>query len=211
MDSTDVRRRWADRSGEYSPEFYAHYGPDESSEAVRRHLERDGARAGSVLELGCSSGRHLAHLREHGFDSLAGIEVNGDAFDVMADVYPDLAAEGTFYHCGIEDVIDTFDDGQFDAVYSIETLQHVHPDLDWIFPELARVTGDRLVTVENEGPADGSTGDGRSDQSADVTYVDGLPLYYRDWNRVFTDCGLEEVAVERVHRDTVRAFRAPDA
>lgn len=243
MDSTDVRRRWADRSGEYSPEFYAQYGPDESTAAVRRLLERHGRRDGSVLELGCSSGRHLAHLRERGFDSLAGIEVNEDAFDVMADVYPDLAAAGTFHHCGIEDAVETFEDDAFDAVYSVETLQHLHPDLEWVFAEVARITGDVLVTVENEGPTDRSAADaadgsgtGRVDRSGtartgpsetersgradgretgrsgdgDVTYVDGLPLYYRDWNRVFTAQGFEEVAVERVGRDTVRAFRATE-
>jgi SAM-dependent methyltransferase len=207
VDADEIRRQWAERSGEYSPAYYAYYGPDETSAAIRRILERHVGREASVLELGCSSGRHLAHLADHGFENLAGIEVNGEAFEVMAETYPDLAARGTFYRDAIEDVVGDFADGQFDAVFSVETLQHLHPDVEWVFAELARIAGDLLVTVENEG------GDDR-DPSPDpeVNYVDdGVPLYYRDWNRVFTELGFVEVDVEvdagSSDRDTVRAFR----
>ncbi|RXK51718.1 class I SAM-dependent methyltransferase [Halorientalis pallida] len=202
MDSHEVRRQWADRSGEYSPEYYAYYGPDETSEALRAtfedHLDRDAR----VLELGCSSGRHLAHLADHGFGNLAGIEINAAAFETMEDTYPDLAADGTFYCDAIEDVVTEFPADRFDAVYSVETLQHIHPDADWVFAELARITADLLVTVENEG----------DDGEGDVNYVhDDFPLYYRDWNRVFTDLGFEQVDADRGERDTIRTFRAPDA
>ena len=202
MDSNEVRRQWAERSGEYSPEYYAYYGPDERSESVLDLLDRFVHRDARILELGCSSGRHLSHLRDHGFEDLAGIEVNGDAFDVMEDAYPDLAADGTFYVDAIEDVVRDFDDGAFDAVYSVETLQHIHPDAEWVFEELARITDDLVVTVENEGGDDSESGD------PEVNYVrEDVPLYYRDWNRVFTDLGLVEVAAESRKRDTVRAFR----
>ncbi|AFZ74069.1 class I SAM-dependent methyltransferase [Natronobacterium gregoryi] len=198
MDSTDTRHEWAKRSGEYSPEYYAYYGPDETSETVRRLLERFVGRDAAVLELGCSSGRHLAHLCDHGFDELAGIEINDDAFDVMERTYPDLAAEGTFYARAIEDVVTEFDEDRFDAIYSVETLQHLHPEVEWLFDELSRVTADLLVTVENEG----------DEKQTDETYVDdGLPLYYRDWGRVFTETGFDQVTVESGKRDTVRAFR----
>ena len=41
-----------------------------------------------------------------------------------------------------------------------------------------------------------------------MNYVrEGVPLYYLDWNRVFTEFGLVEVAAESGQRDTVRAFR----
>lgn len=215
MDSTEVRRQWAERSGEYSPEYYAYYGPNETSEVVRRILERRIDKRGPVLELGCSSGRHLSHLLEHGFDDLAGIEVNDDAYDVMADTYPDLAAEGTFYLAAIEDVVDDFDDDQFSAVYSVQTLQHVHPDAEWIFDELVRVTGDLLVTVENEGDADGP---GSEPGESTVSYVNGdFPLYHRDWGEIFAARGCREVDVGAELgvdvpddlRETVRAFKPP--
>jgi len=206
MDSNEVRRQWAERSGEYSPEYYAYRGPDDVSEALLSILDRFVDRDAAVLELGCSAGRHLAHLHDGGFENLAGIEVNGEAFDVMANTYPEVAAAGTFHHGAIEDLVGDFDDGAFDVVYSVETLQHVHRDAEWTFAELARITDDLLVTVENEGD-----GDPRRDDP-EVNYVHGdFPLYYRDWHGVFTDLGLVEVETREGERDTIRAFRTPDA
>ena len=204
MDSHKLRRQWAERSGEFSPAYYAYYGPDERSEAVRRlldsHLDRD--REPAVLELGCSSGRHLVHLLEAGYTDLTGIEINEEAFDVMSETYPDLAATGTFYHDAIEDVIGDFEDDRFDAVYSVETLQHLHPDHEWVFEEMARIAKTLIVTVEIEEASDSAETD------SDVNYVaEDIPLYYRDWNRVFTGLGLREVETEDVKRDTIRAFR----
>jgi SAM-dependent methyltransferase len=206
VDSNEVRRQWAERSGEYSPGYYAHYGPDETSEAILDLLDQFVGRDATVLELGCSSGRHLWHLYDHGFETLAGIEVNDDAMDVLAENHPELADEGTFYIDAIENVVGEFDDGQFDAVYSVETLQHLHPDAEWVYEELVRITDGLLVTVENEG---GTEASGSSD--ADVNYVnDEFPLYYRDWNRIFTDLGLDEVAARSGKRDTIRAFRTAE-
>jgi SAM-dependent methyltransferase len=203
VDSNDVRRQWADRTGEFSPAYYAYLGPNETSELVRRALEEWVGSDAAVLELGCSSGRHLSHLRKHGFENLAGVEVNGDAFDVMAETYPDLAANGEFYHEPIEAVVGEFDDDRFDAVYSVETLQHIHPDAGWVFDELTRIVGELLVTAENEGDRDR----GRS-ADPDVNYVeDDLPLYYRDWRDVFSGRGLTEVDARPGRRSTVRTFR----
>jgi len=207
VNSTEVRRQWAERSGEYSPEYYAYYGPDETSETIRSILERFVGRDAAILELGCSSGRHLAHLHEHGFEDLSGIDVNDDAFDVMAETYPDLAADGTFYHDSIEAVVGDFDDDQFDVVYSVETLQHLHPDAEWVLEELPRITADLLITIENEGEDDEA-----ESAAPDVSYVnDDFPLYHRDWNRVFTELGLLEVEATSGKRDTIRTFRTPQA
>ncbi|WP_339105623.1 class I SAM-dependent methyltransferase [Haloterrigena salinisoli] len=224
MDSNDVRRQWAERSGEYSPEYYAYYGPNETSDVILRTLERFVDRTAPVLELGCSSGRHLSHLYENGFDSPVGIELNADAFDVMADHYPDLAADGEFYHAAIEDVVREFDDDQFGAVYSVETLQHLHPDAEWVFEELVRITDDLLITVENEGELErdatdqsdtersdlerNATGHAEPTEPEDVSYVnDDFPLYYRDWSAIFTELGFDEVDVQTGKRDTIRTFR----
>lgn len=203
MDSQDVRQAWAELAGEYSPEYYAYYGPDEKSDAVLealgRHLDRDAA----VLELGCGSGRHLAHLADHGFADLSGVDINPQAFEVMAEQYPDLAADGTL-HCGsLEEVLADFEDDAFDAVYSVETLQHLPPDDVRVLEDVVRVTGEVLVTVENEEGAEGS-GAGEYE----VDYVrDGLPLYHRNWGRVFTDLGLRQVEMEPCDPDVARTFR----
>jgi len=222
VNADDVRRGWAERSTEYSPGYYAYYGPNETSEAVRRTLDRLVDSDAAVMELGCSSGRHLEHLREHGYSDLHGLDINDDAFDVMATEYPDLAEAGTFYHAAIEDAVGGFDDGQFDAVYSVETLQHVHADDEWVFPELARIADEALLTVECEAPVEGSGGsrkpveESRTDEepvdenaSGDaVNYVNGeIPLYYREWGRIFTALGMVEIEARSLGRDTLRAFR----
>ncbi|PSQ22438.1 class I SAM-dependent methyltransferase [Halobacteriales archaeon QS_8_65_32] len=222
MNADDVHRQWAKRSGEFSPEYYAHRGPDRASEAIRALVERSVGTDGSVLELGCSSGRHLARLHAAGFRDLAGIELNADALTVMESTYPDLAASGRFHAAAIEDVVETVADDAFDAVYSVETLQHVHPESAWVFEELVRIADTLLITVENEGTVTGrrGAGGGRNDDAdghrlnrddARMTYVDeGVPLYYRDWGRVFTDLGCTEVKAQVRRRDTLRAFRPPE-
>jgi SAM-dependent methyltransferase len=230
VDSDEVRRQWAERSGAYSPEYYAYYGPNETSELLRARLDAALDSDAAVLELGCSSGRHLAHLHDHGYEELHGIEINDEAFDVMADAYPDLFDRGTFYADAIEDVVPEFEADRFDAVYSVETLQHIHPDDEWVFDELARIAGELLVTVENEGSGDEADGDesaeldpGSGERAEaddgdavaaedaaveDVNYVhDEVPLYYRDWGRVFGERGFEAVATIETKRDTLRAFR----
>jgi SAM-dependent methyltransferase len=201
VDPHHVRRQWAERSGEYSPAYYAYRGPDGTSESLRETVERYVAREAPVLEVGCSAGRHLAHLHRHGFEDLTGVDVNADALEVMAEAYPALAEAGTFHVAAIEDAAAGFADDRFAATYSVETLQHLHPDADGTLAELARVTGSLLVTVENEGNA----GTDRSGTS--VTYVDDdLPLYHRNWAEVFTDLGFVQVDVSVGERDTMRTF-----
>jgi SAM-dependent methyltransferase len=203
-DPQDNRRGWAERSGEYSPEYYAHIGPNDVSETIATAIEYYAADEAAILEIGCSSGRHLAHLLDRGFENLTGIDINDESFDVMAEYFPELTATGTFHTGAIEDVLPEFEDDAFDVIYSVETLQHVHPDDEWVFEELVRVTSDLLVTAENEGNGPER---GRTD---DVNFVQGeFPLFYRDWHAVFTDLGLAQLLCERGNRDTVRVFRTP--
>jgi len=233
--SNDVLDEWAERSGAYSPDYYAYYGPDETSERVRALLDERVNTPDPILELGCSSGRHLRHLQEEGYDDLHGIDVNADAFEVMAEEYPELAHGMRFYADPIEEVVPDFDDDAFGAVFSVETLQHVHPENEWVFDELVRVADDLIVTVEHEGPAEAEAADAADAEAADAEAADGemtdaeatdskatdaepvnyvhdeFPLYYRDWNAVFTDRGCEQVAIAELDRDTLRAFRPPNA
>ena len=206
VDLHSVQNTWTDRAGEYSPAYYAHHGPNDTSTVIRDILSGHLPRDATVLELGCGSGRHLKHLASGGFENLSGVDINAEAFDTMRETYPTLATDGTF-HCGpIEDIIGDFDDGQFDAVYSVETLQHLHPDVEWVFKEVARVTNNVLVTAEIEEPIRDS-----SSPDPDVNYVDKeTPLYYRDWSRIFTAFDLVEVDVVHGDRDTIRTFRVSD-
>jgi SAM-dependent methyltransferase len=200
------RQGWAERETKYSPAYYADIGPNEMSEtlaAVFDHYATEGAR---VLEVGCSSGRHLEHLRRAGYRNLTGLDVNESSFEVMAERYPTLAETGTFHVGAMEDLLTEFEDDAFDVVYSVETLQHVHPEETWVFEELVRVTSDLLVTAENEG---NSPRRGRGEEQISVV-DDGdgeFPLFHRNWKEVFSGLGLAQLLVEPTDRDTVRVFR----
>ncbi len=203
MNPDDVRQDWAERTGRFSPEYYARLGHNEVSETIARvlgHYVKEDAR---VLEVGCGSGRHLDYLLDSGFKNLTGIDINDESFAVMDEHYPKLAETGTFHTGAIEDILPEYDDDEFDVVYSVEILQHIHPEDEWVFEELTRVTGDLLITAENEG---NSPNRGRGNSS--VSYVnEEFPLYHRNWKQVFTDLGLAQLLSEPTSRDTIRVFR----
>ncbi|MFW5911669.1 MAG: class I SAM-dependent methyltransferase [Halolamina sp.] len=207
MNPEDVRDEWAERTGEFSPTYYAHKGPNGASESVRELLSHFLDREARVLEIGCSSGRHLAHLHDGGFEDLHGIEINADAIDVLRETYPDLAVDAEFHVGDAGEILPEFDDGAFDAVYTVETLQHIHPEeADAVFDEVARVTDDLLITVENES----ARGAGAREDAA-VSYVnDEFPLYHRGWKVVFEDRGFAQLLSESSERrDRLRLFRRP--
>ena len=211
MDTGEIHDEWANRSRAYSPGYYAYYGPDERSELIREHVEATVDSDAAILEPGCSSGRHLAHLNEHGFRNLHGIEINDDALDVMTEEFPALAETGTLHLEPIEEVVPEFADDRFDVVFSVETLQHLPPDSEWVFAELARITGKLLVTVENEGQRAEEGSNDSPSNGDDVTYVHGeIPLYYRNWQAVFSDLGFREIHSEAVDRDVLRVFQPGD-
>ncbi|MEF8773203.1 MAG: class I SAM-dependent methyltransferase [Halobacteriales archaeon] len=196
VDAEDPRQVWAARSGEFSPEYYAYYGPNEVSELLVDRLDEHVGRNGSVLELGCSAGRHLARLRETGYEDLSGLDVNPEAFDVMARTYPELAARVDTHVGTIGDLLPSFATDRYDAIFAVETFQHLPPDEDDVFRELRRVAGELVITVEIEGDRDG-----------DVTYVDdGIPLYHRDWRAVLQPAGFEQIDSTEVGKDTLRVF-----
>ena len=204
MEPDENHHGWAERSGDFSPAYYAQIGANEVSETLASVCEYYLHEDAAILEVGCSSGRHLTHLRENGFDNLTGIDINDESFDVMADQYPQLAATGTFQTGMIEEIVPEFRDNVFDLVYSVETLQHIPPQNTWVFEELARITSNLLITAENEG---NSPQRGRTD--AKVSYVNGeFPLYYRNWKQIFSDLGLAQLSCEPSKRDTIRIFRA---
>ncbi|MDS0477677.1 class I SAM-dependent methyltransferase [Natrinema sp. 1APR25-10V2] len=198
MEPAEIHNHWAERSGDYSPDFYANLGPDDGSEWIHSILDDSVDLDAAILELGCSAGRNLAHLREQGYKNLYGIEINKEALGIMENTYPPLAADGTFYLDAIEEIVPTFEDNQFDVVFSVETLQHIHPDNEWVFDELTRITSDYLITIENENSAD---------RLVAVDNIDDFPLFYREWNTIFTRLGFKQIASKSTEIDTYRVFR----
>jgi SAM-dependent methyltransferase len=88
MNPDDNHHGWANRSGDFSPAYYAEIGPNEVSETLVTVFDHFAPDDPAVLEIGCSSGRHLAHLLDHGYEDLTGIDLNDESFEVMAEYHP---------------------------------------------------------------------------------------------------------------------------
>lgn len=115
-------------------------------EMVRRYA-RPGA---SVLEIGCNAGRNLALLYANGWRDLTGVEISPGALELLTRTYPEMARRITLINAPVEEVIRSFRPAQFHVTFTMAVLEHVHARSEWIFPEIARITGSCLITIEDE-------------------------------------------------------------
>ena len=143
---------WRDPGADNRPEGYLGPGTEQRSrlllELIEAHLTVGEA---SVLEVGCNAGRNLAALFDAGCRDLTAIEVNADALALLAERFPELASTATIHNDLIETVAPTLADGGFDVVFSMAVLEHLHPDSEWVFAELARKSRRLVITIEDEG------------------------------------------------------------
>lgn len=126
-----------------------HFGPKARRYMCRRRFAEvtgalDGMRGGRVLDVGCGWAYNLFLLRELGFDPV-GIDIVQNDFPTARRV---AEANGARLHLAGADVSSLpFRSGSFDAVTSVETLEHVYrEDRRSAFEEIARVlvAGGRL-------------------------------------------------------------------
>ena len=115
-------------------------------ELVKRHAQQEDR----ILEIGCNIGRNLNYLYAAGFTNLAGIEINKRAVRLLGHAYPEMSKHLTIYNSPIEKAITHFDDRAFDVVFTMAVLQHIHPDSEWIFKEMVRITKNHIITIEDE-------------------------------------------------------------
>jgi SAM-dependent methyltransferase len=133
----------------------------------------------TILEIGCNVGRNLAHLYDAGYRHLTGIEINGDALRLLADTYPEMAQASRLINAPVEDAIREIPDGSIDLVYTMAVLEHIHPDSEWIFDDIVRISRRAVVTVEDEHG----------------TSIRHTP---RDYRQIFESRGLHQVAHQSI-------------
>jgi SAM-dependent methyltransferase len=104
----------------------------------------------TVLEIGCNVGRNLSFLLDAGLRQLTGIEINGEALALLRSTYPELGSTAKLINAPVEDAIGHMAARSFDLVYTMAVLEHIHPDSEWVFAEMARITRSLLVTIEDE-------------------------------------------------------------
>lgn len=102
-----------------------------------------------ILEIGCNSGRNLDVLYSNGYRNFTGIEINKNALKLMKKKIPEVYFGTRIINKPVEDCIKSFKTNEFDLIYSLAVLEHIHPDSEWIFKEMARI-GKSILTIEPE-------------------------------------------------------------
>jgi SAM-dependent methyltransferase len=147
--TAELREYWQDPDDEVDdPERHLdlHAESEFLVELLAPYVDTDG----HVLELGCNVGRNLHYLYRDGFRDLSAIEINGSALELFAEEYPE-AYDATRVYCEpFEERLPMMDTDSVDLTFTFAVLAHVHPDLEYVFDEMVRVTDGHVVTFENE-------------------------------------------------------------
>lgn len=102
-----------------------------------------------ILEVGCNVGRNVAWLFDHGYTNIQGIEINSHAVELLRKTYPQLADVQVSIGAAGE-VLPKFADDEFDLVYTMAVLEHIHPDESSVFDDMTRI-GKQILAIEPPG------------------------------------------------------------
>lgn len=141
MSKDKIHEYWRDPAipqGYFKGEVRSRYAVD----VIKDYANADSA----ILEIGCNVGRNLRSLHQAGFKNLAGIEINSKAVELFKKKYK---LPIVVYNSPIEKKMKDFEDKQFDVVYTMAVLEHIHPESEWIFKEMERIAK-VLVIIEDE-------------------------------------------------------------
>ena len=128
----------------------------------------------SIFEIGFNAGTNLDGLREHGYASLGGVEINDTALEMLRTAYPQLAETANLRLGAAETVLRDLPENSVDVVFTMAVLLHVHPSSVELFADMARVARKYICTIEAE--------------SALAAYV-----FPRNYERVFGRLGCQQV------------------
>ena len=102
-----------------------------------------------IFELGCNIGRNLNYLYNLGYKKLTGVEINSKAISLMREYFREMFDNSNIIISTIEDYIKVFDNNEFDLSFTLAVLEHIHPDSDWIFDDMVRISNN-IIIIENE-------------------------------------------------------------
>ncbi|MFC7041687.1 class I SAM-dependent methyltransferase [Halonotius sp. GCM10025705] len=148
----DIHRYWESRStndDKNNPREYLN--KTARSQFLFELLDSHAEYEDSILEVGCNVGRNLNYIHSENYTNVHGIEINPEAISILECEYSEMAADATIHNSSVEKIITKFDSDEFDVVFTMAVLEHIHPKSEWIFDEMARICGDVLITVEDEG------------------------------------------------------------
>lgn len=102
-----------------------------------------------ILEIGCNCCRNLSYLYNANYHNLYGIEINENALSLSRKFFNNLD-NVVLINSAIEDFILNFKDNEFDVVFTMAVLQHIHVDSNWIFEHIARISKQYIILIELE-------------------------------------------------------------
>lgn len=140
------REPWDGRNG---PDGYVQPGASPRSAYLVQLFQKWIPQDASIFELGCNAGRNLAHLHAAGFTSLEACDISQPAIDVLRATFPELA-EVPVTCAPAEELLTTIAEGAHDVVFTMAVLEHIHPESEHIFGEMARIAGKHVITIEDE-------------------------------------------------------------
>lgn len=88
--------------------------------------------------------------------------------------FPEMANVANIYNLSVEDKIKELKDDEFDLVFTVAVLMHIHLKSEWIFSEMVRITKEWLIIIE--------------DESGEAT-----KNFPRDYKKIFEEFGMKQV------------------
>ena len=114
------------------------------SNILNGHIDKNSP----ILELGSNSGSNLNYLSKRGYTNLSGIEINSQAILQIKQSFPELNA--TIFNSSLEEKLISIPDNSYDLIFSMAVLLHIHPDSNFIFDEISRISRRYVCTIEGE-------------------------------------------------------------
>lgn len=173
MNLAECQEYWRKPPHDDRPKRYLDEGK-ETSELLLGLLKPYAKKTDKILEIGCNAGRNLVYLYENGYKRLYGVDICPSAIRLLEKKYPFL--QGRVVVESLEDMVADEIDQFYGVVFTTLVLEHIHPDSDWVFAEIARIAK-RLIIIEDE---------------ASVSFR----TFPRNYKKVFEKLGMRQIKQE---------------
>ncbi len=146
----DIHNYWNNPDKYNKPELYVKKEANAKSAFLYNNIKQYITKQTTILDIGCNSGRNLNYLYNLGYKNLTGIEINKEAVLLMQKTYPKLFLNSKIINLPVEIAIKGIADNKHDLIFTMATLEHIHPDSAWVFTEMIRICNGYIVTIEDE-------------------------------------------------------------
>lgn len=141
----EIRKYWeSPDDGKNAPEFY--FGGIQKSALICDTISELKLYNPSILEVGCNVGRNLACLYVCGYDKVNGVELSEKAVELGKNRFPFIKIEND----EAEKYLGRLRGNSSDVVFTMAVLEHIHPENEGVFNQMARVAKKYVITIEDE-------------------------------------------------------------